>query len=49
MKAEFNSAGRTDLEVYVPYVPKSGPRGECFPREDKMRLLARGIVLEDRF
>jgi hypothetical protein len=23
MKAEFNSAGRTDLEVYVPYVPKS--------------------------
>jgi hypothetical protein len=23
MKAEFNSAGLTDLEVYVPYVPKS--------------------------
>jgi hypothetical protein len=23
MKAEFNPAGRTDLEVYVPYAPKS--------------------------
>jgi hypothetical protein len=35
MEAECNSAGRTDLEVYVPYLLRSGRRGDRSPREEE--------------
>ena len=35
MKAEFNSAARTDLEVYVPSLPRSGRRSLRSPEEEE--------------